>query len=179
MTGLVDKILRCHSALTESQIPHAFGGALALAWCTQQARGTVDIDINLFVGAEGIVPAMQALPPEIGRSGEDLECLRRDLQHRLWWGHTPVNLFFNSSPYHERLNERVRWERFTDRPFPFLSCIDLAVFKAFFNRTKDWADLKAMRNAGTLDFSHVAATIVELLGVDDPRLAKLEALRPS
>ncbi len=30
---------------------------------------------------------------------------------------------------------------------PFLSCPDLAVFKVFFNRTKDWADLEAMHDA--------------------------------
>lgn len=36
-----------------------------------------------------------------------------------------------------------------------LSCADLAVFKAFFNRTKDWADLEEMRSAGTLDVDGV------------------------
>ena len=37
------------SALDDARIPHAFGGALALAWCTQRARGTIDIDVNVFV----------------------------------------------------------------------------------------------------------------------------------
>ena len=59
---------------------------------------------------------------------------------------------------------------------PFLSCNDLAVFKAFFNRTKDWADLEEMQTAGTLDISRVAQVIIEMLGADDERVAHLLAL---
>ena len=59
---------------------------------------------------------------------------------------------------------------------PFLNCSDLAVFKAFYNRTKDWADLEAMREAGTLDLDHVMAVIREYLGNDDERLLRLKAL---
>ena len=62
------------------------------------------------------------------------------------------------------------------RELPFLSCPDLAVFKAFFNRTKDWADLEAMRDAGTLDTRHVTGVLVEYLGADDERVAQLQAL---
>ena len=43
---LVDKIVVCHQHLAAAEIPHAFGGALALAWCTASARGTIDIDIK-------------------------------------------------------------------------------------------------------------------------------------
>ena len=49
MSVLVDKILALHAALDDAEIPHAFGGALALAWCTERARGTIDIDLNVFV----------------------------------------------------------------------------------------------------------------------------------
>ena len=58
----------------------------------------------------------------------------------------------------------------------FLACDDLAVFKAFFNRTRDWADLEAMRDAGTLDVSAVAGVLATFLGGDDDRIARLLSL---
>ena len=52
----------------------------------------------------------------------------------------------------------------------------MAVFKAFFDRTKDWADLEEMARAGTLDRERVQATLIGYLGADDSRIAKLSAL---
>ena len=177
MTDLVEKIIILHESLDAAQIPHAFGGALALAWCTGQARGTIDIDINLFVGAEGIKPALNALPSPIVWNERDIARFERDLQQRIWWDQTPIDVFFNSTSYHDELRQRTRFERFAGVDIPFLSCVDLAVFKVFFDRTKDWADLEAMHEAGTLDFQFVAGIITHYLGHDDPRLSRLLALR--
>ncbi|MEM7221312.1 MAG: hypothetical protein AAF515_23340 [Pseudomonadota bacterium] len=173
---LVAKILQLHAALADGDVPHAFGGALALAWCTGAARATIDIDVNLFVGASSIESALAALPAEIECDDADRATLRRELQHRLWWGHTPVDLFFNSTPYHAAVARRVRWEDFAGGRLPFLSCLDLAVFKTFFDRTKDWADLEEMQAAGTLDVARVSGVIATYLGIDDPRLARLQSL---
>ena len=52
MSVLVDKIVALHRSFEAARIPHAFGGALALAWCTQRARGTIDIDVNVFVPSD-------------------------------------------------------------------------------------------------------------------------------
>ena len=177
MIDLVDKIIQLHQSLEHAEIPHAFGGALALAWCTGQARGTIDIDVNLFIGAEGIETALQALPSEVSWDDADVARFERDLQQRIWWDHTPIDIFFNSTDYHDDLNSRTRVERFAGGDIPFLSCVDLAVFKVFFDRTKDWADLEAMQEAGTLDFQFVAGVIAHYLGADDPRLSRLLALR--
>ena len=43
MVSVAGKMLAIHEALDAGGVSHAFGGALALAWCTQQARGTIDI----------------------------------------------------------------------------------------------------------------------------------------
>ncbi len=177
MADLIEKIIQCHQHLAEAEIPHAFGGALALAWCTRAARGTIDIDVNLFVGAGRIDQVLAALPPDIRWSEDDAARLHRDLQHRLWWDNTPVDVFFNSTEYHADLHRRVRWEQFGGLQLPFLSCPDLAVFKVFFDRTKDWADLEAMYEAGTLDINFVSGVITEYLGATDPRLQRLLALR--
>jgi hypothetical protein len=170
---LVEKILTCHDALAAANIPHAFGGALALAWCTASARGTIDVDVNVFAGSDAIRRVLQALPAAVAWNDGDIQRLEADLQHRLWWGSTPIDLFFNSTEYHEQLLPRIRWERFAGQTVPFLSCRDVAVFKVFFDRTKDWADLEAMRDAGTLDVEFVAGVISHYLGADDPRLDRL------
>ncbi len=52
----------------------------------------------------------------------------------------------------------------------------LAVFKAFFDRTKDWADLEEMSAAGTLDVDAVVGVLVRYLGAEDHRVARLLSL---
>ena len=177
--NLVEKIRMCHEALAAAEIPHAFGGALALAWCTGSARGTIDIDLNLFVGKEGIQRVLDALPEGISWNRSDVKRLQRDLQHRLWWQQTPLDVFFNSTDFHHGLLDRIHWEDFAGTKVPFLSCQDLAVFKVFFDRTKDWADLEAMQEAGTLDHSFVASVIGHYLGEDDPRLVRPQRIANS
>lgn len=171
--SLPEKIVALHDALDEASIAHAFGGALALAWCTQQARGTIDVDINAFVAPERAPDVLAALPHGVAWSDADLAAIERDGQVRLWWDTTPVDLFFNTTEFHERAADRSRFEPFLGRELPFLSCRDLAVFKAFFNRTKDWADLEAMHEAGTLDVDAVVGVLVRLLGADDDRVQRL------
>jgi hypothetical protein len=57
-----------------------------------------------------------------------------------------------------------------------LACRDLAVFKAFFGRARDWADLEEMRAAGTLDVEAVIGVLAHYLGGDDPRIERLRSL---
>ena len=174
--GLPAKMLAIHEHLQGAGIDHAFGGALALAWCTRQARGTIDLDVNVFVGPERTDAALAALPPAVVATEEERALLLRDGQARLWWAATPVDIFLNTTDFHEGLAARVRWEPFAGVELPFLACDDLAVFKAFFNRTKDWADLEAMREVGTLDVPAVAGLLATFLGGDDDRIARLLAL---
>jgi hypothetical protein len=165
-----------HSHLRAVRIDHAFGGALALAWCTQQARGTIDLDVNVFVGPERTDDMLAGLPDGIVASASEREALLREGQARLWWDMTPVDVFLNTTAFHEEVATRVRWEPFAGVELPFLACEDLAVFKVFFNRTKDWADLEAMRDAGTLDVSAIAGVLASFLGNDDDRIARLLSL---
>jgi hypothetical protein len=171
--GLPEKMTAIHQHLREAGIDHAFGGALALAWCTQQARGTIDLDLNIFTGPERTEQALAALPSGVVATADDRTALERDGQARLWWGTTPVDVFLNTTAFHEEVAARVRWEPFGDVALPFLSCEDLAVFKAFFNRTRDWADLEAMHDAGTLDVPALAGVLATFLGGDDERIARL------
>ena len=176
--GLADKMVAIHGALADAGIHHAFGGALALAWCTQRARGTIDLDVNVFVAPDRSDLVLAALPTEVVAAEADRTLLARDGQARLWWDQTPVDLFLNTTEFHEAVANRVRREPFAGHELPFLACDDLAVFKAFFNRTKDWADLEEMRDAGTLDIATVAGVLVHHLGADDERITRLRTLAP-
>jgi hypothetical protein len=173
---LLEKLLAIHATLARADVPHAFGGALALAWCTEQARGTIDIDVNLFASPGDARDLLSALPAEVMWSDADVALIERDGQARLWWGPTPVDVFTNTTPFHEQAATRVRWEDLGGQRLPFLDCDDLAVFKAFFNRTRDWADLEDMAAAGTLDIGAVAGVLVAYLGADDDRLERLRSL---
>ncbi len=176
MTSLAEKIVAVHEALDHADLRHAFGGALALAWCTQRARGTIDIDVNVFVPIEQVDEVLAGLPSEVTYSTDDVHQLRADGQTRLWWGNTPIDLFVNTTEYHEAIAERARPEQFAGATVPFLACRDLAVFKAFFDRTKDWADLEEMHAAGTLDVEAVIGTLALYLGGADHRVERLRSL---
>ena len=176
MTGLPAKIVAVHKALAAAQVPHAFGGALALAWCTQRARGTIDIDLNIFVDKTLARGALEALSDQVVWSEADQALIERDGQARLWWDTTPVDLFLNTTEFHAQAAERVQWQDFAGAKIPFLSCSDLAVFKAFFNRTKDWADLEEMAAAGTLDLDRVLGVLVRHIGPTDKRIERLQTL---
>lgn len=174
--NLAQRIVALHDALERRAIPHAFGGALALAWCTQRARGTIDIDLNLFVPPEHASVVLGALPPGVRWDAADIARIDADGQVRLWWDDTPVDVFFNTTEFHAGVADRARVEPFLGVDVPFLACADLAVFKAFFDRTKDWADLEEMAAAATLDVDAVTAVLARYLGPDDARITRLRSL---
>lgn len=178
MSQLHEKMVVLHGALLDAGLPHAFGGALALAWCTERARGTIDIDLNVFVGTDRLPELLAALPAEVAWDEADRALLERDGQQRLWWDTTPVDVFLNTTPFHAQVAERARWELFGGVELPFLSCADLAVFKAFFNRKKDWVDLDEMQAAGTLDVDRVVGVLAQHLGAEDERVTQVRQLAP-
>jgi hypothetical protein len=174
--SLPNKIVVLHEALERARVPHAFGGALALAWCTQRARGTIDVDVNLFVPPHQATEVLRVLPSGVVWSDDDATRIESDGQARLWWDATPVDLFFSTTEFHDRVASRVRHEPFLGVDIPFLACRDLAVFKAFFDRSRDWADLEDMAVAGSLDVEAVLGVLAHYLGGDDPRVARLREL---
>lgn len=49
MTTLVEKVLALSEALTAAGVDHAFGNAIALAYCTEDPRGTRDVRGRRYV----------------------------------------------------------------------------------------------------------------------------------
>lgn len=174
--GIVGKILAVHRSLDTGGLPHAFGGALALAWCTQRARGTIDIDVNVFVDQTRSAEVFDALPSAVGRSDDDLARCLRDGQVRLWWDNTPLDVFTNTTELHASLADRAVTHEFAGTSVPFLGCTDLAVFKAFFDRPKDWVDIGEMLEAGSLVPELALGVLVRYLDVDDHRVIRLRQL---
>jgi hypothetical protein len=167
------RLLSIHAALDRAAIPHAFGGAIALAYWTLEPRGTRDLDVNAFIPERAYEQALEALPPTITVPNEARSLLARDGQARLWWDDTPVDLFLNTIAAHERAARNVRAVEFSGTTIPILDALDLAVFKGRFDRTKDWADIEAMFAARTLDPQALRERLLELLTADDDRILRI------
>lgn len=174
---LPEKVLAIHRTLDAAKIPHAIGGALALAYYAEP-RATVDVDVNVFVSAEHWPQVRDALAPIGVEVDIDLTALERDEQVRLWWGRNAVDLFFSYTDLHEEMRRRTRRVPLGGATIPILSPEHLAVCKAIFDRTKDWIDIEQILVAADpLDLSAIERWLEQMVGKDDPRFGKLEEVK--
>jgi hypothetical protein len=176
MIGVADRMLAVHDALREAGFPHAIGGAIALGYCTLEARGTQDVDVNVFVDPSRTREVLAALPEGVRVRGQDVERAERDGQVRLLWDATPIDLFFSVLPFHNEVERNIRHVSFGDRTIPVLDCTGLAIFKAMFGRSRDWVDIEAMVEARSFDIEEATRWIREFVG-EDQRIEKLVELR--
>lgn len=175
MSLLGERALAVHAALGRAGVPHAFGGAIALAYCILEPRGTRDLDVNVFVGIDRIEGVFAALPRGVTSDEADAKAARRDGQVRLYWDETPVDLFFDTHEFHRLVARGVTEVPFEGSTIPVIGCEALIVFKAMFNRTKDWADIEAMLEGGS-DGRGALAHLRGLLGPADPSAMRLAGL---
>lgn len=178
---LVEKLLAIHEALKARGLPHAFGGAIALAYCVEEPRGTRDLDVNIFVDAADAAKVLASLPGGVEVSDRDIEEVREKGQARLFWDGVPVDVFLNNLPLHTEVANGVLWVPLEGRQIPVLDCASLVVFKSFFDRTRDWGDIEEVAVATPEDVEAATKTLAALVGVDDPgykRLAKISAANP-
>jgi hypothetical protein len=172
---LAERLLALNAAFTAAGLPHAFGGAIALAYWTLDPRGTRDLDVNVFVPTTQASRVLGALPPGVAVPDDAAGRLAGEGQLRVWWEDTPVDLFLDYAPVHDDAARHRRSVPFEGEQIPVLGPVELAVFKIMFDRTKDWADVEAMLAAGTLDTAAVRALLVPMLGPDDRRFERLAA----
>ena len=172
MTTLVQRIVAIAEALDAARIDWALGGALALAYATEEPRATRDIDVNVFVPATEAPVVFTALPHGVAHGTADLEAALAEDQVRLWWDDTPINLFFAADPFHLAVATRCRAVPFAGHQVRVLAPEDLAVFKALFDRPRDWVDIEEMASCGALDRVAASSALAELIG-DDPRVGRL------
>jgi hypothetical protein len=176
---LDEKVALLSRVLAEADVPHAFGGAIALAYYATP-RGTVDVDINVFLPATAFDRVLEVLLP-VGvepPSPALRRTLERDEQVRLVWDGTPVDLFFSYNELHDACLARTRKVPFGSERIVILSPEDLATFKTLFARDKDWRDLREMLLAQgpSFDVGYVVAWLERILAQDDERLGRFREL---
>lgn len=176
MTTFVEKILAVARHLAQGGVGHAFGGAIALGYHVESPRATADIDVNVTADTTQARAVLGTLPAGVVWSDADVAQIERDGQTRLFWDRTPVDLFFPQHELHAVVAERIERVPFAGTTIPIVSATDLTVFKALFDRTQDWADIENMLAHGRVDRAEARAWLVRLMGVDDPRIAKLDRL---
>jgi hypothetical protein len=176
MSVLADRLIAIHDALDKARIPHAFGGAIALAYCTKEPRGTRDLDVNVFVGVEKANDVFDALPTGVTTKTAHRTAARREGQVRVMWEDTPIDLFFDQHEFHHEAARDVAHVPFEGKTIPVLSCESLLVFKAIFDRTRDWADIEAMLDAGAVNGKQALDQLRPLLGRTHPAVRRLAAL---
>ncbi len=166
-----------HRQLESAKVPHAIGGALALAYYAEP-RATVDVDVNVFVSTDRW-PEVSAALEEIGVDvSADPVALERDGQVRLWWGRNAVDLFFSYDEFHAEMAKRSRKVPFGDTTLQILAPEHLAVCKAMFDRVKDWLDIEQILVAtDPIDLAEIEAQLTRRAGASDPRIAKLEEIK--
>jgi hypothetical protein len=177
MSELVEKLFAVHDALRAESLSHAFGGAIALAYCVEEPRGTRDLDVNVFCDAANARRVLAALPPGVEVDTADVERVERDGQARLFWDGVPIDVFLNNLPLHDEVAAAILWVPLEGREAPVLDCASLVLFKSFSDRTKDWADIEAVAAASPADVEAAAARLAALLGEGDPAVRRLAAIR--
>ncbi len=159
-----ERIVELHRHLEVAGLPHAFGGAIALAYCTRDPRGTDDIDVNVFVGVRRLGDVLAALPDDIEVTESTRRQIRHDGQSRLFWDRTPVDIFLSNHPFHGRVELQIRRQPFEGVEIPVLACIDLAAFKTFSARGKDAVDIAAMVKAACVEIDELELLARGLIG---------------
>ena len=172
--SLPERVVAVDRAL--AGVPHAFGGALALAYWAEP-RATIDIDVNVFVPSDRRDEVLGPLAALGVDTGEAPAAIARDGQARVWWDGTPIDLFFSYDAFHDAADRAAVEVPFADTTIRVLSAEHLAVCKAVFDRPKDWVDIEAMVQLGTrLDVAEVLRWVGRVAGDTDPRYDRVAAL---
>jgi hypothetical protein len=176
MSLLGQRLLDIHSSLSKAGLAHAFGGAIALAYCTEEPRGTRDLDVNVFVDPTRAREVFAALPSGVTVSDANILAAESDGQVRVWWQDTPLDVFLDVHSFHIEVARNVRHVTFEGHEIPVLDCTALAIFKVLLDRTKDWGDIEEMIAAEALDVTHALAWVERLLGPESPSGQRLRSL---
>jgi hypothetical protein len=134
--SLSAKVAAVHRSLEEAGVPHAFGGAFALAYYGVP-RPTTDIDVNVFVRAQ-------------------------QSELKLDWEGTPVHFFFSCDALHEEMERAVRWVPLGDRTIPLIAPAHLVIRKMLLGRPKDQHDIEQLTASVDLDWEEIDSWIRRL-----------------
>ena len=169
---------RLASLLADRGQEYALGGAIALGFWSEP-RGTVDVDITLFVPPNDTQECV-ALLQDIGcdvSSATASESLREHGFCRVYWKSIRVDVFLPIVSFYEYARKRRINVQLGDHRVSIWDAETMAVFKLMFFRRKDIADLEQLlRIRSELDRTWVRERILEIYGKYDPRLSQWDEL---
>src|SRR3977135_4541756 len=108
-------MLAVHDALRAAGLPHAIGGAIALGYCTLEARGTQDVDVKVFVAPSRTREVLAALPDGVRTTKRGLQGAEGEGQGSALWDARPIDIFFSVLPFHDEGERNIRHVSFGDR----------------------------------------------------------------
>lgn len=156
--------------------PYAIGGALALG-VAGIPRGTLDVDVNVFVDESrvpALIDALRTLGIELDRPAA-IARAKRDGMFVGRWDVLRIDVFVPSIPFSdEAARTRVRVTSDDGWSGWFLAPEAIVVFKLLFFRGKDLVDLErlvALRGPD-LEHAYVRRWLVEMMGEDDERVVR-------
>jgi hypothetical protein len=175
-TPFPEKVVAIHDALARAGVPHAIGGAIAVAYYGVP-RTTVDIDLNAFVPQERWLTVSEALSP----LGIDVEldgiAARKGGRAEFQWEENPIDVFFSWDDLHEEMPRRLRFVPFAETTIPIPAPEHLIVRKAILNRPKDWLDIEQILVVmNPPDVEEIDAWLRRTTGKVDSRTQKLQKL---
>jgi hypothetical protein len=169
MEDLLERVIAIAQAFGRAEIPHSFGGAIALGYYAS-ARPTHDIDINVYLPVDEAGRALDSLQalgvPEA--NDDQRRDIQRDGQTRLYWDESPLDLFFSNLEFHASCCERRRQYALLDHTIDVLSPEDLIVCKVAFARDKDSRDISQLLDSmgERLDVPYVLHWVEAIVGSD-------------
>ena len=179
MVGLIRAV---HDRLADADIPHAFGGSIALAYYVAEPRATGNLDLDVAVSADRADQVFARLPEGVDYTQADVARARAEGQMRLWYGRpregVPIDLYFPRHRFHGVVGRSAVMRTFGMEGYtiPVIAADHLAVFKVLYNRTRDWVDIAAMLSAGSLDPDAVLGWVGRLLGEEHPSYGRFADL---
>jgi len=161
--------------LEERGKEYALGGAFALGFWGQP-RGTLDVDVTLFLPTDQPTGCVQFLQ-EIGCECSTAETVASLREHGFCQVHfhgTRIDVFLPLVPFYAVAKQRIRQVSFQGQSVRIWDAETLCVFKMMFFRRKDLADVEqVLRTQGeNFDRSWVHDQIVEIFGEFDPRVSQ-------
>lgn len=166
-------------ALNSAGHQYAIGGAIALGYWSQP-RGTVDVDLTLFVDASKPSEAIRILQ-EAGCELQSSQALASFQEHgfaQTLLDGVRIDVFLPSIHFYWTALKRVQTVKLGEQPIRIWDAETLAVFKMMFFRRKDLADIEQiLRSRGSsFDVDWARSQLESIYGARDPRLAAWDDL---
>jgi hypothetical protein len=169
---------RLAGELNDRKYDYALGGAIALAYWAQP-RGTMDVDLTLFLSPEKPSEVVWLLS-EIGCHVAASEAVASILEHsfcRAKYERIDVDVFLPLIPFYETAKSRRRHVQLGKIRAWIWDAETLAVFKMMFFRGRDHVDvLEILRHQREFDRQWVRGQLVDIYGAHDIRVIRWDEL---